>query len=136
MTLPSRGARQDRPVPLYVVTGGRSESDGEGGGGDPLHLDLVTLVITRSVPDAADPGPDPELPPEAAALLRACQYPLSVAEISAHLGLPFNAITILLTDLAAAGHVELRQTRAERRREAADPDIETLKALIDGLQRL
>nr|WP_052849583.1 DUF742 domain-containing protein [Streptomyces avicenniae] len=111
---------------MYVVTGGRSGTPGRR---DPLVLDLVTLVVTRTSP--VPPG----MPPEAAALLRACRYPLSAAEISAHLALPFGVLTVLLADLEADGHVELRQTR-DAERDAADTDIETLKALIDGLQRL
>lgn len=121
------GAGGGRAVPLYIVTGGRSES---GDDPDSLLLDLVTLVVARST------APAPGHSPEHAALLRVCQHPISVAEISAHLGLPFSVVTVLLKDLSAGGLVELRHTREEQRQAAADPDVETLKALIDGLQRL
>ncbi|GAB2937442.1 hypothetical protein GCM10022245_76850 [Streptomyces mayteni] len=124
---PRRGGAAGRAVPLYIVTGGRSES---GDDLDSLLLDLVTLVVARST------APDAGHSPEHAALLRVCQHPISVAEISAHLGLPFSAVTVLLKDLRADGLVELRHTREAQRQAAADPDIETLKALIDGLQRL
>ncbi|WP_226961495.1 MULTISPECIES: DUF742 domain-containing protein [Streptomyces] len=113
----------DQPVPLYVVTGGRSES------ADAMALDLVTLVVARADPHAGQS-------PEHAALLRMCRYPISVAEISAYLGLPFSAVTVLLMDLLDSSQVEVRQTRVDQRQAAADPDLDTLRALIDGLQRL
>lgn len=112
------------PVPLYVITGGRSHAED-----DASALDLVTLVVSRS-------SPQPGLAPEHAAIVRMCRHPLSVAEVSAHLSLPFSAVTVLLADLLSRSLVEIRQPRSEQRRAAADPDIETLKALIDGLQRL
>jgi predicted transcriptional regulator len=65
-----------------------------------------------------------------------CARPLSVAEISAYLQLPFSVVSVLVGELLAAGLVRVRQTRAQQRQEAAEPDIATLKALIDGLQRL
>ncbi|MGP4110688.1 DUF742 domain-containing protein [Streptomyces sp. 4N509B] len=109
-------------VPLYVVTGGGEEDDS-------LVLDLVTLVVSRSAPSAG-------AGPEQAAILRMCRRPLSVAEISAHLDLPFSAVNLLVADLLAHRHVEVRQTRAEQELASSDPDLEMLKALIDGLQRL
>ncbi|MDB1087841.1 DUF742 domain-containing protein [Streptomyces sp. ACA25] len=132
-----RGSRERQhwdegtPVPLYVVTGGRSEAAGESS-----VLDLVTLVVARH-------APGPGMPPEQAAILRMCVKPLSVAEISAYLALPFSTVSVLLADLAAGSHVEIREAREAREaRESApdtplpEPDIEILKALIDGLQRL
>ncbi|MDT0344605.1 DUF742 domain-containing protein [Streptomyces litchfieldiae] len=116
-----------KSVPLYVVTGGHA--DRAGARRRSLALDLVTLVVANS-------GPGPGMPPERAALLRVCRRPLSVAEISAHLGLPFSAVVVLLLDLYSDGHVEIKESRTEQRRTAADPDLATLKALIDGLQRL
>ena len=67
-----RGFNWDVGVPerLYVLTGGRS------GANPHSRLDLVTLIVSRA-------KPAPELPPEQAAILRMCEYPLSVAEISA-----------------------------------------------------
>lgn len=111
------------PVPLYVITGGRSQAqDGS------LVLDLVTLVVSRS-------DPEPGMSPEHLAILRMCGNPLSVAEISAYLSLPFSAIGVLLADLHTRARVEIREARSTART-ASEPDIETLKALIDGLQRL
>ncbi|MEO3752273.1 DUF742 domain-containing protein [Streptomyces sp. B6B3] len=119
-----RGGREGAPVPLYVVTGGGGEGDAES-----LLLDLVTLVVARSAPHSG-------MRPEQAAILRMCERPLSMAEISAHLDLPFSAVSLLVTELLSGDHVLVRETRAEQEQAAADPDLETLKALIDGLQRL
>ncbi|HZG05630.1 MAG TPA: DUF742 domain-containing protein [Streptomyces sp.] len=110
------------PVPLYIVTGGRTEA------GEAVVLDLVTLIVARS-------EPKPGMRPEHVSILRMCANPLSVAEISAYLDLPFSAVHVLLADLIAESSVEARQTRTADTA-AADPDIEILKALIDGLQRL
>jgi uncharacterized protein DUF742 len=118
------GPRDGPPVPLYVVTGGRGEEDDES-----LVLDLVTLVVARSAPASG-------MRPEQAAILRMCGRPLSAAEISAHLDLPFSAVSLLVADLLSGAHVQVRETRAQQEQAAADPDLETLKALIDGLQRL
>ncbi|PJE94549.1 DUF742 domain-containing protein [Streptomyces carminius] len=117
-----RGWEEGNPVPLYIVTGGRTEA------GDAQVLDLVTLIVARS-------EPRPGMRPEHASILRMCANPLSVAELSAYLDLPFSAVHVLLADLLADSLAEARQTRAADTT-AVKPDAEILKALIDGLQRL
>jgi hypothetical protein len=107
------------PERLYVLTGG-------GEAGDRAELDLVTLVVTRAAP------PQPATQPEQSALLRLCRAPLSVAEISAYLNLPFSVVTVLLTELLAA---ELVQARAPIVRQAL-PDRSLLEAVMHGLQKL
>ncbi|MEU9353798.1 DUF742 domain-containing protein [Streptomyces griseoloalbus] len=105
------------PERLYVVAG----PDGE-----RADLDLVTLIVARS------PDPPPSATPEQAALLRLCVAPLSVAELSAYLSLPFSVVTVLLTELLAA---ELVQARFPIARKAL-PDRSLLEAVMHGLQRL
>lgn len=117
-----RDWEEGTPVPLYIVTGGRTEAGGA------RVLDLVTLIVARA-------EPKPGMRPEHISILRMCANPLSVAELSAYLNLPFSAVHVLLSDLLAESLVEARQTRAADTT-AADPDVEILKALIDGLQRL
>ncbi|MFI0965698.1 DUF742 domain-containing protein [Streptomyces sp. NPDC021080] len=107
------------PERLYVLTGG-------GEGGDRAEVDLVTLVVARTA------APPPGTQPEQAALLRLCGTPLSVAEISAYLHLPFSVVTVLLTELLAA---ELVQARAPIVRQAL-PDRSLLEAVMHGLQKL
>lgn len=106
------------PERLYVITGGRS-------GGAAAALDLVTLIVSRS---AAQPG----MQPEPAAILRMCRNPLSVAEISAHLHLPFSAAAVLVADLVEAGLAEARAPVVV----STLPDPELLKEVMYGLSKL
>ncbi|MCB5182395.1 DUF742 domain-containing protein [Streptomyces antimicrobicus] len=107
------------PERLYVITGGRNGTE------DPAALDLVTLIVART-------GPKPGMQPEHAAIMRMCQTPLSVAEISAYVGLPVSVVTVLLGDLLAARHVMSRPPVAQ----AQLPDLALIEAVIDGLQKL
>ncbi|MGQ4386319.1 DUF742 domain-containing protein [Streptomyces sp. SAS_270] len=107
------------PERLYTITGGVED-------GDRAALDLVTLIVAR-----ADVSP-PTAQPEQSALLRLCTAPLSVAELSAYLNLPFSVVTVLLTELLAA---ELVQARAPIVRQAL-PDRSLLEAVMHGLQKL
>lgn len=131
---PGAAPRQEKPAPppdggngqaptrdperLYVVTG-QTE------GGDRAELDLVTLIVT-----CADAPPSAQ--PEQSALLRLCRAPMSVAEVSAYLHLPFSVVTVLLTELLTA---ELVQARAPIVR-AELPDRSLLEAVMHGLQKL
>ncbi|MGW2959669.1 DUF742 domain-containing protein [Streptomyces sp. NPDC001220] len=104
------------PERLYVISG----ADGA-----RAELDLVTLIVARA-------DPPPSVTPEQAALLRLCLAPLSVAELSAYLKLPFSAMTALITELITA---ELVQARAPIVRQAL-PDRSLLEAVMHGLQKL
>ncbi|WP_369239186.1 DUF742 domain-containing protein [Streptomyces sp. R21] len=107
------------PERLYTITGGGED-------GDRAALDLVTLIVARAdVPPTA-------AQPEQSALLRLCTAPLSVAELSAYLSLPFSVVTVLLTELLTA---ELVQARAPIVRQAL-PDRSLLEAVMHGLQKL
>ncbi|CAM5746775.1 DUF742 domain-containing protein [Streptomyces afghaniensis] len=132
MTPPQRQRREPAPEPpkpeegegkvrnperMYVVAG----PDGE-----RAELDLVTLIVAR----AADPPPSAS--PEQAALLRLCAAPLSVAELSAYLSLPFSAMGVLLTELLTADLVTARSPIVRQ----ALPDRSLLEAVMNGLQRL
>ncbi|WP_406108022.1 DUF742 domain-containing protein [Streptomyces sp. NBC_01003] len=110
-----KGANPER---LYTITGGSE-------GAERAPLDLVTLIIARA-------DPPPAAPPEQAALLRLCKSPLSTAEISAYLSLPFSVVTVLLGELLAA---ELVQARAPVIRGAV-ADRSLLEAVMHGLQKL
>jgi hypothetical protein len=68
--------------------------------------------------------------PEQASILRVCSSPLSVAEISAYLGLPVSVITVLLADLLNEERVEARSPSPSL------PDIELIEAVIHGLRNL
>lgn len=118
MTLKNQGAWDEgSPVPMYVISGGP--------GPTAKTFDLVTLIVSRS---AAEPG----MQPEQAAILTMCQYPLSVAEISAHLSLPFSVVTVLLSKLVEDGRVEATAPVPV----AAVPELGLLEAVIHGLRKL
>lgn len=119
MSEPGRGWEDNSPERLYVITGGRS------GSLSANHLDVVTLIVTRS-------GPVPGMQPEHAAILRICQSPLSVAEVSAYTALPLSVVTVLLGDLIAEQHVLARPPIPL----AQLPEQALIKAVIDGLQKL
>ncbi|WP_320777570.1 DUF742 domain-containing protein [Streptomyces sp. CRN 30] len=116
---PGDGRKEKNPERLYVLTGAGP------GDGERAPIDLVTLIIARA-------EPPPSAAPEQTALLRICEAPLSVAEISAYLNLPFSVVTVLLTDLLAA---ELAQARAPLVTQAR-ADRSLLEAVMHGLQRL
>ncbi len=107
----------DVPERLYVITGGRASASN--------RLDLVTLIVART-------GPTPGTQPEHAAILRLCQSPLSVAEISAYTGLPVSAVTVLISDLLDEQRVLTRAPVPP----AELPDISLIEKVIDGLQKL
>ncbi|MFF4016824.1 DUF742 domain-containing protein [Streptomyces sp. NPDC001843] len=111
------GTTKKNPERLYVITGTAD--------GGRAEMDLVTLIVARA-------DPPPSVPPEQAALLRLCASPLSVAELSAYLNLPFSAMTVLITEMITA---ELVQARAPIVRQAL-PDRSLLEAVMHGLQKL
>ncbi|MEU1515801.1 DUF742 domain-containing protein [Streptomyces sp. NPDC005811] len=108
--------REKQPDRLYTLTG----PDGE-----RAPLDLVTLIVACADPPSS-------ATPEQTVVLRMCAAPLSVAEVSAYLGLPFTVVTVLLTEMLAA---ELVQARAPIVRQKL-PDRSLLEAVMHGLQRL
>ncbi|MEU9760438.1 DUF742 domain-containing protein [Streptomyces sp. NPDC047985] len=106
------------PERLYVLTG-------DPDGGERAALDLVTMIV-------ANAEPTPTVQPEQAVILRLCQAPLSVAEVSAYLALPFSVVTSLLTELLAADLIESRAPVVR----ATLPDRSLLEAVMHGLQKL
>jgi hypothetical protein len=141
MTPPQRKRRQPKPehLPPLPSAPPPPESGGEDGDnknperlyvisgtdGARAELDLVTLIVARA-------DPPPSVTPEQTVLLRLCTAPLSVAELSAYLNLPFSAMTALITELITA---ELVQARAPIVRQAL-PDRSLLEAVMHGLQKL
>ncbi|MFJ8428150.1 DUF742 domain-containing protein [Streptomyces sp. NPDC094021] len=105
------------PERLYAVTGTAD--------GGRAELDLVTLIVARRTPP-------PGASPEHTAVLDLCAAPLSLAELSAYLTLPFSAMTVLITEMITA---ELVQARAPATRRTA-PDRSLLEAVMHGLQKL
>ncbi|MEU5901710.1 MULTISPECIES: DUF742 domain-containing protein [Streptomyces] len=114
---PQRERRSpENPERLYILTGEDSER---------APLDLVTLIVAQG-------EASPTAQPEHSAVLRLCTTPLSVAELSAYMALPFSVVTVVLTELLAT---ELVQARAPIVRSAL-PDRSLLEAVMHGLQKL
>ena len=131
------------PERIYVLTGGRGGPSGQ------TQLDLVTLVVAVGrrwqetyVPDAdglywwpsaveKPASTRRSLFPEHLAIIRLCQCPLSAAELSAHLCLPFSATAVLIDDLLTAGLVRTRVAPT-----SALPEPGLIEEVLRGLQRL
>jgi Protein of unknown function (DUF742) len=105
----------------YAVTAGRTT---------PVRgaFDLISIVLAARV----DMPHGVELAPEAHDILRACQEPVSVAEISAYLDLPAGTVKVLLGDLLA---LHLIHTRAPSP-PIGLPDEPVLQAVMHGLRAL
>jgi len=111
------------PGPLvrpYVMTGGRT-SPAIGA------FDLISIVMAACQPQGHDGG----LEPEAAQILRHCQRPTSVAELSARMDLPAGTVRVLLGDLLSQQPIITRSPLAPN---AVDRPM--LEAVINGLRAL
>ncbi|TDQ53131.1 DUF742 domain-containing protein [Actinorugispora endophytica] len=118
----SRPVDRESPDRLYTITSGRSR------GGDEV-FDAVTLVV-------AECDPTPGMQSEHSRILRMCQRPMAVVEVSARLGLPVNVVRILLTDLLDAGRITARHPTAVNSAVSpfASPDV--LEKVLVALQKL
>ncbi|MER5771269.1 DUF742 domain-containing protein [Streptomyces sp. NPDC001985] len=117
---------QDRPllddeagrlVRPYTVSGGRTRPT--------AALDLLSLVMATGAVPGEGLGPDHAL------ALGLCGGPISVAEISAHLGLPAVVTKVLLSDLVDCGAITARAPRCHH----TPTDRSLLEAVLDGLRR-
>lgn len=91
------GADDDGPslVRPYALVQGRTRA------GDERPLPVETIVVS-------DPGADASvLVLERAAIVRLCDRPHSVAEVSALLAVPVGVARVLVADLAAEGYVHV-----------------------------
>jgi hypothetical protein len=83
-----------------------------------------------------DPGTtdDPALAPEHREIATLCRYSLSVAEVSAILGIPVGVARVLLGDMAAMGVVVVHDRSAMVGDDR--PDTALMERVLHGLQRL
>ncbi|MQY30662.1 DUF742 domain-containing protein [Nocardia aurantia] len=114
----------DEDAPLlrpYAVTRGRTVGAGH-------ELDMLTLVVCA-----------PRAPrlrrtePEYTDIMRLCQVPQSVAEVSAVLHLPLAVTKILVGDLIGEGYLDFR---APMQTDIGPNDVNLLRAVLDGIRRL
>jgi hypothetical protein len=103
----------------YALTGGRTRSN--------LDLPLETLVFLsdrgRTVID--------QVGIEQRRIMVLAESPISLAEVSAHLGVVIGAVRVLVGDLVASGFLDSRSGTVTEQ-----PDIELLERVLDGLKTL
>ncbi len=111
----------DRParfVRQFALTRGRVSSAND--------LALDTLVQATQL----GRGESARLAPQQRSILVLADAPLSVAEVSAHLGLHLGIARVLVSDLAWSGHLAV----SDQDDDADGPDLPTLERLLDDLQ--
>ncbi len=110
------------PVVLpYAMTGGRTSPDFGA-------FDLISIVMATRQLSSSDSG----LVPEAVQILRHCQRPTSVAELSSRMDLPAGTVKVLLGDLLAQRLI-ITRAPAVATGAASRP---LLEAVIHGLRAL
>lgn len=102
----------------YLITAGRTKSAVEG-------LNLETMVERTG-------GPIGPLRFEASQIASMCREPISIAELSAHLSIPFGVVRVVVGDLIQSGHVRTHRTIDGN----ATGDVEIINRLINGVRRL
>ena len=116
----NRGRGASRVVRPYAITGGRTGSAGP-------ELELEALVFADPATVAAA-----RLSDERRDIAMLCAEVRSVAEISAHLGIPVGVVRVLVGDLVADGHVHLYRPGTPDTR----PDLALLERVLDGLRSI
>ena len=117
---PDEGPPSGLRVRPYTMTRGRTSTE--------VELTIETMI--RSTPERATGRPSA---PEAAAIVRLCADPQSVAEISAHLHLPLQVVKVLVGDLVM---VDAVTTHRGGFQDDGRPDLALLERVLDGLQSL
>ncbi|NKQ52490.1 DUF742 domain-containing protein [Amycolatopsis sp. K13G38] len=118
--MPDPGHDEQGPVVRpYFLTGGRSR---------PARTDLELITLVVSVTD----GIREAVSPEHAEIVRLCEQPCSVAEVSALMSLPLMVVKVLLSDLIDRGYLIHRSPPPANE----IPSRELLQAVLDGIRRL
>lgn len=115
----------DRVVPVYAFTRGRTRSAGE-------ELPMEALVTTTDL--ALRSEHDPSLPVEWRAIIGMCRGPMSIAEIGIGLRVPVTVARVLVGDLANAGYLSVHTEGTAS--SDTGPGQAILGRLIDGLRAL
>jgi hypothetical protein len=110
---PARFVRQ------YAFTRGRVQATSE-------QLTIDTLVRTTALGSKAIAT----VPAEQADIMKLATTPISIAELSAHLGFHLGIVQVLVGDLSGSGYLTVRLSSHE----PAGPDLPTLERLLDDLQ--
>ncbi|HXV92061.1 MAG TPA: DUF742 domain-containing protein [Pseudonocardia sp.] len=99
----------------FLLTGGRAVRH--------TDLSMETQVVSRSR--------DPHLRFERGAICELAQSPLSVAEIAARLDLHLGVVRVLVSEMHAAGHLDVYGASSDVSR-----DVDLLQRVIHGLRSL
>lgn len=108
-----------RVVPVYALTGGRTRSTGGS------ELPVETLVTVTSAGLRAG-----DLQLEYSETIRLAARPVSVVEISALLRVPVGVARVLVSDLVAAGYLEIHLPPTA----GGGPPPAVLERLLEGLR--
>ena len=103
----------------YTMTGGRTNPT-------RADLELEALVATRR----HGPPASADLALEQRSIVELCRETLSIAEVSARLGIPINVVKILVGDLVDAGLVAVHQPRAADQ----PPSVDLLTRVLHRLR--
>ena len=106
----------------YALVRGRTRA----GGQPPLPVEAIIVALVEPVDAAVQLEP--------AAILRLCQRPHSVAEVSALLALPVGVVRVLVADLSTAGHVQVNLPLDPASGDAVDRIL--LERVLAGLEAL
>ncbi|MEM8905200.1 MAG: DUF742 domain-containing protein [Actinomycetota bacterium] len=115
-----RAIRRGRPdlVRPFLMTGGRTR---------PVDESLAIEAMVVSVVDVRDS----QLRFEAADIVQLCVQPVSIAEIAAHLRIPLGVARVLVADLDASGHVDVREPSP-----SVAEDVTVIERLIERVRAL
>lgn len=116
---PWEEAPADPLVRPFFLAGGRARPTRH-------DLELISLVVATTR-DART-----ELGPEHAEIVRLCQQPQSVAEVSAKIDLPIVVVKVMLSDLIERGYLVFRSPPTT----TDIPSPQLLQAVLDGIRRL
>lgn len=99
------------------MTGGRTR---------PVDETLAIEAMVRSVVDVGES----QLRFEAADIVALCVRPASIAEIAARLHIPLGVARVLVADLHASGHVDVREPHS------VAEDVTVIERLIERVRAL
>jgi hypothetical protein len=105
----------------YAVTQGRTEPDGQASFG------LIDVVVATGEPPTAFFRPGPEQ----RRILRICQRPMPVVDLTSEIDLPLGVVRVLLGDLTRHGMMRVASAQQQH-----VPDQQLLRMVLDGLESL
>lgn len=113
----SEGPGARRVVPAYAIAGGRTRSVGR-----DLPIETMVTTTAEGIRGVVD------LQFERRDVVLLCRKAQSVAEVAARLRLPLGVARVLVSDLAASGHLTAHVPDFDR------PDRAILERLLVGLR--